>query len=157
MTNPVTAPALEPLVVPPGDGRLKPLQLPGHEIVVKLPGAGTGGLFAAGILRARPMSGPPLHVHTREDEWFYVLKGEFVFRVGERRFAAGPGTSVFAPRNLPHAWQNFTAETVEALAVIAPPQLEGLFLEMSRMPLEPAALQTLVTRYGLSILGPPLS
>ncbi len=90
---------LTPFVVGPEECRLAhPMQMPGHEVLVKACSEDTGGVFAVGLLLAKPMSGPPLHMHTREDEWFYIRSGEFTFQVANERFTAGPGTSVFAPR-----------------------------------------------------------
>lgn len=48
--------------------------------------------------------GPPLHYHPNQDEWFYILEGEFIFKVGEENFTAKAGDSLFAPRTVPHAF-----------------------------------------------------
>ncbi len=158
MTNATVKQVLEPVVTRAGADRAPhPIQLPGHDIVLKLSRQDTGDTFAVGILRAQPMSGPPLHVHTREDEWFFVLQGELTFQVGAERFTAGPGTSVFAPRDVPHTWQNFTTGLVEALGIVTPPQLEEYFLEASRGPFDPAVMEQLNRRFGISVLGPPLA
>jgi mannose-6-phosphate isomerase-like protein (cupin superfamily) len=110
----------------------------------------TGGAFSVLHLVAEPMSGPPLHMHTREDEWFYILKGEMTFQVDQRRFTAGPGTSVFAPRNIPHTWQNCTNEPVEAIGLITPAQFEDFFSER-------AAGNTDTEHFGVLSMGPPIS
>lgn len=147
---------METVVVGYGEDRAPyPVRLGGHDIILKLSGQDTGGNFSAAILRAQPMSGPPLHLHSREDEWFYVLRGEFTFQVGEERFTAGEGTSVFAPRDVPHTWQNFADTVAEALAIAAPSQIEDYFLEAARQ-LEPEAIAELNERYGIAVLGPPL-
>ena len=56
--------------------------------------------------------GPPLHYHPDQDEWFYILEGEFIFKVGEENFTAKAGDSLFAPRTVPHAF----AKTNEGIA-----------------------------------------
>jgi len=48
--------------------------------------------------------GPPLHYHYEQDEWWYILEGEFLFKVGEETFSAKKGDSVFGPRMVPHAF-----------------------------------------------------
>ena len=48
--------------------------------------------------------GPARHLHYDQDEWFYVIDGEFVFEVGTEKFNLSPGDSLFAPRNIPHVW-----------------------------------------------------
>src|SRR3954468_6163088 len=45
--------------------------------------------------------GPSFHLHYAQDEFWYVLKGEFLFKVGEESFNAKAGDSVFGPRNVP--------------------------------------------------------
>jgi mannose-6-phosphate isomerase-like protein (cupin superfamily) len=48
--------------------------------------------------------GPPLHVHQVEDEWFYVMEGEYAAQVGDERFTLTPGDSLLAPREVPHTY-----------------------------------------------------
>lgn len=75
-----------------------------------------------------PMSGSSsIHLRTREDEWFHVLRGEVTFQVGHERVVAGPGTSVFAWRGTAHTLQNCTAETATVVRVVTPDDLEKLF------------------------------
>jgi quercetin dioxygenase-like cupin family protein len=48
--------------------------------------------------------GAPRHLHFDQDEWFYLLEGEFQFEVGLERFHLQPGDSLLAPRRVPHVW-----------------------------------------------------
>jgi mannose-6-phosphate isomerase-like protein (cupin superfamily) len=48
--------------------------------------------------------GPPLHFHYEQDEWWYILEGEFLFKVGDQTFTAKVGDCVFRPRIVPHAF-----------------------------------------------------
>jgi quercetin dioxygenase-like cupin family protein len=48
--------------------------------------------------------GPPLHFHYEQDEWWYIIEGEFLFKVGNETFIAKKGDSIFGPRNVPHAF-----------------------------------------------------
>ena len=48
--------------------------------------------------------GPALHYHFEQDEWWYILLGEFLFKVGDQTFTAKAGDSVFGPRMVPHAF-----------------------------------------------------
>jgi quercetin dioxygenase-like cupin family protein len=61
--------------------------------------AGTCSLFE---LVAPPQTGPPRHIHHREDEWYYVLAGEFLFEVGDVKYALPVGGSIWTPRDIPH-------------------------------------------------------
>ena len=49
-------------------------------------------------------TGWPRHLNREQDEWAYVVEGEVEFEVGEKRFRAGAGESVFLPRKVPHGW-----------------------------------------------------
>ena len=154
----MTTTMMQPVLVGPGKGRTpQPLRFPGQEILVKASCQDTNGSFAAGLVKVEPMSGPPLHVHTREDEWFYILKGEFTFQVGDESFVARPGTSVFAPRDIPHAFQNFTGEVLEAIVVVSPGEFENFFVDVNAAPLSPDQMSALFERYGMTVLGPPLT
>ena len=48
--------------------------------------------------------GPPLHYHFSQDEWWYIISGEFLFKVGEEMYKAKAGDSVFGPRGIPHTF-----------------------------------------------------
>jgi mannose-6-phosphate isomerase-like protein (cupin superfamily) len=48
--------------------------------------------------------GPALHLHHNQDEWFYIIKGEFMVKTGEDEFNIKSGDSAFAPRTIPHAF-----------------------------------------------------
>jgi quercetin dioxygenase-like cupin family protein len=89
-------------------------------------GEDTGGRFALLELEARQGIEPPLHVHEREDECFYVLDGEIDFTVGSREFHGGPGAFVFMPRGVSHGFRLRT-ETAKALLFLAPAGFENFF------------------------------
>jgi quercetin dioxygenase-like cupin family protein len=72
-----------------------------------------------------------LHVHANEDELFYVIEGEHVFRVGEEEFPAAPGAVVFAPRHVPHAHRRVVPRTGRFLTMVSPAGFEGFFRELS--------------------------
>jgi len=79
-----------------------------------------------------PGGGPPPHVHTREDEFFFVLDGTFEIRIGEELHALGPGGFAYVPRGTVHNFRN-TAETPSRLLVGSTPGgIEGFFRESGR-------------------------
>ena len=73
---------------------------------------------------------PPAHIHTREDETFYLQEGEMTFTIGEKVIKAEPGDVVFAPRQVAH---HFVIDTpsVKFLNIISPGNLLGYFMEFS--------------------------
>ncbi|SNS52056.1 Cupin domain-containing protein [Geodermatophilus saharensis] len=109
--------------------------------------------------------GPPRHVHTAEDEAFYVLEGELVAECGERRMTAGPGDFVFLPCGVPHVFV-VSAGPLRALQLTSPAGFEDFVAEIGRPPTgpglpEPSApdvprLVEVGSRHGAGIVGPPL-
>jgi quercetin dioxygenase-like cupin family protein len=92
--------------------------------------ADTGGGYSLMEVAAWPGGEPPPHIHTGEDEAFYVLDGTWTFRCGGTTTEAGPGTLMFMPRGLVHG---FTAhdESCRALVIMSPAGLESAFMELS--------------------------
>ncbi|WP_367916285.1 cupin domain-containing protein [Leadbetterella sp. DM7] len=73
---------------------------------------------------------PPLHIHTREDEAFYVLDGEISVTVADKVTALKPGEILFAPRNVPHSFKILT-EKATIMNLIMPGTLWNYFMECS--------------------------
>ncbi|MGE5193475.1 MAG: cupin domain-containing protein, partial [Deltaproteobacteria bacterium] len=48
--------------------------------------------------------GPPRHLHRNQDEWFYVLRGEYIIEIGSQRSSLSEGDSILGPRQIPHAY-----------------------------------------------------
>lgn len=76
-------------------------------------------------------SEPPRHLHTREDETFYIIDGSVQFEIGDTVIDGKAGQAVFAPRNIEH---QFTIQTDKArmLTVITPGDFVNYFLEFSQ-------------------------
>lgn len=71
--------------------------------------------------------GPPPHTHTREDEAFYVLEGEHVVVIDGREIRGGPGSWMFAPRNIPHGFRNDGDVPSRVLMFASPGGFEKFF------------------------------
>ena len=99
--------------------------------------------------------GSPVHTHSREDEWTYVLEGEVGLEVGDEVLVARPGDAVLKPRDVPHAFWNPTDEPARLLEVITPGGFEGYFEEIGVILAAPqpdlAAVGELAARYGLTM------
>src|SRR5262245_50994522 len=65
----------------------------------------TGGAFRVWRYEIEPKRAPPSHIHRGEDEFFYVLSGEFHFQPGDRMLPAPTESFVFIPRGAVHAYQ----------------------------------------------------
>src|SRR5215212_10299101 len=70
-----------------------------------VPSDSTGGQITVFRYTAPGGFAPPRHVHTREDEVFHVLEGHVAFDIDGRRQLAGPGTTVWMPRGVPHGFR----------------------------------------------------
>jgi quercetin dioxygenase-like cupin family protein len=104
--------------------------------------------------------GSPLHVHHREDEWFYVLEGELtVWRDGEV-VRAGAGDFVFGPRDVPHTFI-VSSDEAHFLLATTPADFEGFIRTLAAPVGTPAAppemerIMATAAEYGIEILGPP--
>jgi quercetin dioxygenase-like cupin family protein len=151
-------------VLGPTEGRFDvPLNVVGEPTLVKVSAADTGGAVSVFQLTAPRFTGPPLHVHTREDETFYVLSGEVIFEIDGTRVTTGAGSVVFLPRGIPHRYQNFSDLPAELLLVVTPGTgFEAFFGELAAAtppqggvpPMD--VLSRLDAQYGLTTLGPPM-
>ncbi len=103
--------------------------------------------------------GPPLHVHHREDEAFYVVEGRFLYECGSQRAEGGPGTYVFLPRDIPHCFQNIGEKTGKMITICQPAGAELFFEEVSRIPgpPDPAKIGPVSQKWGMELLGPPMA
>ena len=73
----------------------------------------------------------PLHLHTREDEYSFVLEGRMGALLGDDVVEAGPGDLVFKPRNQWHTFWNAGDEPCRILEIISPAGFERFFAELS--------------------------
>jgi len=105
----------------------------------------TNGAFLLIEATLAPGTEPPPHVHTREDELFYVLEGEFDVYVGKEAFKVEAGECVFLPRFRPHAFV-IRSPRLRVLALFTPAGLEEAFRGMST-PAESLELPTGTVTY----------
>jgi quercetin dioxygenase-like cupin family protein len=138
----------------------------GSLMTVKARAEDTGG--ALGLVEARFYQGfgPPLHIHSREDEALYVLEGRIRFRQGDDEFVAGPGTWVWGPRGVPHAFK-VESESARALVIVTPGGFERMFeeggvpaadtVEPPEQEYDAEAAISISKRFGFEVVGPQLA
>ncbi len=118
-----------------------------------------GGLYVFESVTSRTI-GPPRHVHHDQDEWFYVVTGEFDFRVGDEAFRLRPGDSLFAPRKVPHVWACVSPEPGRLVIACQPAgTMEAFFREVAEKMARGAPPDELARSYrdhGMEVVGPPL-
>lgn len=113
-----------------------------------------------------PGGGPPPHVHSREEEGFYILEGEITFQIGEERIEATAGMFANMPVGMPHSFKNESDKPAKMVISVAPAGLEKMFFEMGVPLLEGSTtalpptqeeiekLFAIAPRYGIEIKVP---
>jgi mannose-6-phosphate isomerase-like protein (cupin superfamily) len=127
----------------------------------------TGGAYGLTEAIGPAGSSPPLHVHHREDEAFWLLEGELTIRCGDRTFTAKPGSFTFLPRGVPHTFVVEGDQPARLLSICSPGGFERYFAEVGRPaeddglppagPPDIATLQRVGADFGNEIVGPPLA
>ena len=117
-----------PVVTVPRYGGFTPLTENGHRFLVT--GEDTNGKYAMWEAIVPPGGGPPPHVHSREEEGFYILEGEITFQIGEERVVATAGMFANMPVGTPHSFKNESTLPAKMLISVAPAGLEQMFFEV---------------------------
>ena len=129
-------------------------------------GEDTNGKYAMWEAIVPPGGGPPPHVHSREEEGFYVLEGEITFTINGERVVATAGMFANMPVGTPHSFKNESGKPAKMLISVAPAGLEQMFFEVG-VPLAEGAttalpptkeeiekLLAIAPRYGVEIRLP---
>ena len=130
---------------------LKPYMLKADEGLtssdLKASKVSTGGMLT--LIESYTDGGAPLHVHTNEDEAFYVIEGTITVTVGDEHYEAGPRSFVFLPRGIPHAW-DVVGERARLLMITVPAMLEEFLDEFHNVPFEERP--AVAAKYGVTFL-----
>ena len=148
----------------PGEGRT--IAVVGDVYRFLATGEDTDGKYALFEALVGPGGGPPPHVHSREEEGFYVLEGEITFTVNGERVVATAGMFANMPVGTPHSFKNESSKPARMLISVAPAGLEKMFFEVG-VPLPEGAttalpptkeeiekLLAIASRYGIEIKLP---
>lgn len=133
-------------------------------------GAETGGAFDLTLATQPPGIAPPLHVHSREAEAFYVLEGTMVYQAGEDRHHLSAGSFIYLPKGVPHAFRITGTSPARFLSFAVPAGLMDLYDEVGMPALERRLPGTdglsieveiprwneIGPRYGLQVVGQPI-
>ena len=112
-----------------------------------------GSLFIIEHRNLLPDSGPALHMHLSQEEWFYVMEGEVVLQVGDQRLHLRAGESVLAPRRVPHTF-SATGSPAHMLIAFTPAcKMEQYFIDAAATP-SLAATAAFMNRYDMEWIGP---
>ena len=151
----------------PGEGEA--LWWIGMLATIKATAEQTGGRYTLVEILAPEGFASPLHVHHLEDEGFWILEGEMTFYVGDQTVKARPGSLLFGPKEVPHAFA-VDSGPARLLFVLSPAGFEDLIREMGEparemtippQPEEPPdeaemqGMAAIAAKYGGEILGLP--
>ncbi len=145
------------------DRQHEELLIMGGKFDCKVSARDTGGELCIYDTYRQAKGGPALHRHHFQDEWFYVIRGDFVVQVGDDRVTLGPGDSAFAPRKIPHAFAKTSDGEGQMLVLFQPAgSMEDFFLKMSAFGRaipqnQEVVMKQLWADHGMEVVGPPLS
>src|SRR3954466_8446460 len=152
------------IVLKSGEGT--PVWFLSNLMVVKATAETTNGAYGLVESLIAPGASPPMHVHHREDESFYVLDGALTVRCGDDTYDAPTGSYIFFPPGVPHTFRVISETPVRMLTLITPGGGEGVFIAggrpAERMTLPPAGppdiakVRAAALQFGSEIVGPPL-
>ena len=120
--------AQQPTLRNPAEGRT--IAVVGDVYRFLATGDDTNGKYAMWEAIVPPGGGPPPHVHSREEEGFYILEGEITFMIGEQRVVATAGMFANMPVGTPHSFKNESSKPAKMLISVAPAGLEQMFFEV---------------------------
>jgi DNA-binding transcriptional MerR regulator len=136
----------------------------------KVSGKDTAGAMC--VFEFTGASGGPPHLHHDQDEWIYVVEGEFEFHVGNKRFHLGAGESVFMPRKVAHMWGCVSGKPGKIINVYqSAAKMEEFFRELGKPPKDLITAEQMVEKtyteeqvkslrrlfeaHGMDLLPPP--
>ena len=156
---------MNPTIRQPAEGRTIAVVGDGYRCLAT--GEDTNGKYALWEAVVPPGGGPPPHVHSREEEGFYVLEGEIILFIGDQLLVASAGTFANMLFDTPHSFKNEGGKPARMLISVAPAGLEQMFFEVG-VPVPPGAvtaapptkeeierLLAAAPRYGVEIKVPP--
>lgn len=119
-------------ILPPGGTPTRVVLGDNH--FVRVSGAQTNGLYTVIEQVNHPGVGVPMHYHENEDETFHVMEGKVEYQLADRKVLGTPGTTVFLPRRVPHAFRFVEGAPARVLLIVSPAKLEKMFDELAALP-----------------------
>ena len=105
-----------------------------------------------------PGKGTPLHVHPNQDEVFYIMAGEYYFKVGDDTFTLTAGDSIFLPRGIPHGWTQVSQNGKTVVLFQPAGKMENFFVTVAALDHEPTPQEMagIFADNEMQVVGPPL-
>ncbi|APQ18080.1 cupin domain-containing protein [Maribacter hydrothermalis] len=122
----------DPKVIRDTDGDV--LNVIGDIQTHKLLGTETNNQIFEWVDNVEPGVGIPLHVHTKEDEIFRVVKGEVELVIDGKSTILKEGDIAYAPKGVPHTWKVVGSEKAKMITSAIPAGIEFMFKELAQLP-----------------------
>lgn len=105
-----------------------------------------------------PNGGPPLHIHPFQDEWFYVIEGEYLFQVGDDKYSLKSGDTIFLPRNIQHAFLQLKETGKMIVSYLPAGKMEAFFQATDKWASPPSEeeIDNVFSDHDMKVVGPPL-
>jgi mannose-6-phosphate isomerase-like protein (cupin superfamily) len=141
-------------IIGAADGKTGRLRSMGVRFMVSGDESRGGFALVEHPLGARALAAP-MHRHSREDEYSFILEGRVGAKLGDEVVYGGPGDLIFKPRHQWHTFWNAGDAEARLLEIISPAGFEKYFEELVELfaagvP-EPAVLAGVASRYGLEV------
>lgn len=128
----------------------------GVKIAGKILSDQTNGEYSIIVTETPPNGGPPMHIHTNEDELFYILKGNYVFNCGDEKIEVRQGDFIRLPRGIPHNFVNTDSITGITMNTITPGGFENFFNDISKASknntLSKSEVDSIANTYGVKFI-----
>ncbi|MBS1757290.1 MAG: cupin domain-containing protein [Bacteroidetes bacterium] len=105
-----------------------------------------------------PNGGPPLHIHPHQDEWFYIVEGEYLFQVGDEKYQMKIGDTIFLPRNVPHAFVQLTEKGKAIVSYLPAGKMEDFFAATDKWTSLPSKeeIVKVFAEHDMQVVGQPI-
>lgn len=105
-----------------------------------------------------PNGGPPLHIHPNQDEWFYVIDGQYLFQVGTDKYQMKAGDTIFLPRNVQHAFIQLTEKGKMIVSYLPAGKMEAFFKVTDKWTNPPSKEEIIkvFADHDMKVVGAPL-
>ena len=105
-----------------------------------------------------PQGGPPLHIHLHQDEFFYIVEGEYLFQVANEKYHMKSGDTIFLPRNVQHAFIQITEKGKVIVSYMPAGKMEDFFKTTDAWSSPPTLkeIEKVFEDHDMKVVGPPL-
>ena len=124
---------------------------------IKISAKDTDGLLSIFEYTGNVKGGPPLHIHLKQDEIFFIVEGDYIFKVGDERYKLTKGDTIFLPGNVPHTFAQ-TSEKGKMYFMFQPSgKMEDYFRKLASFKAQPNPEEgaKLFADHEMIVVGPP--